>query len=557
MKQRTCAKWIPWAAAGLAFLGTVSWTSVTQGQVTNVVSNTTFEDATYDLEGNPTAPDGYARWPWAYRYAWGTYSDPGVDPVADLGFKYPADTPTNTCHKVVFDTTTYTEPQSGGGYGMGFGAGMNWNSFNPETVKMSTNRADYILSFDARAEGLLPDVATISGQMQVQMDAPDDSIQPPDADGGGDRIIQINQDVAVGSNWTHFEYTLDTANVDGGTPEKNLTLYGQLINSVNYNFNFDSPGRAFGFDADNVVYLDNVKLRVIMVTNTPSIPPPTTSIAIADWNFDDKPLDNVYGGYAWSANSSNPTFTYSGSAAGYGMGGSNAWILQMDNSVFASDPPAWAGGGTGGSGPVRFSEFSTSDLSAYAVSFEARVEGLTPDKLTTVATLQLFFDAPDDTLLPADDNTDNDSLARLDFSLAGVETNWQTFTFTLNSASVGGGSKTNLQAFYSKINGFRTQWQIENAASAGDWSYDADNSLIIDNFKLARTQVGCPPVILTTVGNTLKLTWDNPSSGTVKLQSATSLAGPWNEVAGASSGYTTPAVGTQSFFRTVWVPPTQ
>jgi hypothetical protein len=230
-------------------------------------------------------------------------------------------------------------------------------------------------------------------------------------------------------------------------PEKNLILAGQWINSVNYNLNFDAPGRAFGFDSDNIVYLDNVKLRVVMVTNNPSVPLPTATIAIVDWNFDDRPLDDVYGGYAWSANSGNPSFTYSGSAAGYGVGGSNAWILQMDNSVFANDPPAWAGGGSGGSGPVKFSEFNTSDLSTYQVSFDARVEGLAPDKLTTTAVLQLFFDAPDDTLQPADENTDNDRLGRLDFSLAGVETKWQTFTFTLNGASVGGGSKANLQAF--------------------------------------------------------------------------------------------------------------
>jgi hypothetical protein len=104
---------------------------------------------------------------------------------------------------------------------------------------------------------------------------------------------------------------------------------------------------------------------------------------------------------------------------------------------------------------------------------------------------------------------------------------------------------------------FRTQWQIENAASVGDWGYDADNTLVVDSFKLARVQVGCPPVVLTSAGNTLKLTWDAPSSGTVKLQSTTNLAGPWSDVLGASSGYTTLTTGSQSFFRTVWVPPTQ
>jgi len=555
MKQRLI-KWIPAAVAGLVLASAAGWNGTALGQVTNLVSNTTFEDATYDIDGNLQFPDGHARYPWAYRYAWGTYADPGVDPYSDMAFRYPAADPTDTCQQVLFDTSLYTAAQSGGGYGLGFGAGMNWNSFSPDTVKMSTNRVDYIFSFDARAEGMLPGVATISGQMQVQMDAPDDTIQPADANGDADRIIQINKDIAIGSNWTHFEFSLDNANVDGGTAEKNLTLYGQLINSVNYNLNFDGPGLAFGYDADNLVDLDNVKLLVLVHTNAPTIPPPTYSYPIADWNFDDKPLTDVYGGYAWSANSLQPVFTYSGGAVGYGVGGSNAWILQLDNSAMASDPPAWAGGGTGGNGAVDYSRFTTPDLSAYVLSFDAKVEGLAPDKLTTSCALQLFFDAPDDTLLPADDNTDNDSLARLDYSVSGLETNWQSYTFTLSQASVGGGAKTNLQAFFNKIMGFRIQWQIENAASAGDWSYDADNVLVVDNFKLACVQVGCPPLTLTPNGNALTVTWNPPSSGTVKLQSAPILSGPWSDVPGATSPYAAQPTKGQEFFRTIWVAPT-
>src|ERR1043166_998887 len=109
MKKRS-VNWIRRVAvAGLALAGVAGWNSKSLGQVTNLVSDTTFEDAIYDTEGNQLLPDGHARWPWGYRYAWGNYTDPGVDPYSDAAYRYPADNPTNTCQQVIFDTSAYTE----------------------------------------------------------------------------------------------------------------------------------------------------------------------------------------------------------------------------------------------------------------------------------------------------------------------------------------------------------------------------------------------------------------------------------------------------------------
>ncbi|HEY5911218.1 MAG TPA: hypothetical protein VJA21_11510, partial [Verrucomicrobiae bacterium] len=321
------------AAFGLVLAFMTSFTTPGSAQVTNTVSWVTYESFDlYDSTGTYIVlPAGLARWPWAYYYQWGYPVDPAVNPINDLYFMYPMENPTNTALKVTFDTTAYGPIPSGAGFCQGSGAGMP--AFDNTVILMSTNRKDYIMSFDARAEGLLPGVETVTAEMQTQMDAPDDSIQPADADGDADRIIQVNKAVAIGSNWTHFVYHLDDANVATETPERNLNLYGSLINSLNYNLNVHMPSDVFGFDYENYVYVDNVKLQVITDTNPPPVMPPTFAAQVGEWNFDDKDLWYAYGAYNWSQNSLLPTFTMDRYAAGWGVGGSNAWILQMDNSA--------------------------------------------------------------------------------------------------------------------------------------------------------------------------------------------------------------------------------
>jgi hypothetical protein len=88
------------------------------------------------------------------------------------------------------------------------------------------------------------------------------------------------------------------------------------------------------------------------------------------------------------------------------------------------------------------------------------------------------------------------------------------------------------------------------------WGYDTDNALIVDNIKLERLFVACPPLSVAASGENIIVTWPAPSTGTAKLQSATSLAGPFADVVGASSPYSTPSAGGPKYFRTVWVPPT-
>ncbi len=87
------------------------------------------------------------------------------------------------------------------------------------------------------------------------------------------------------------------------------------------------------------------------------------------------------------------------------------------------------------------------------------------------------------------------------------------------------------------------------------WGTDADNKIIIDNFKLESLPIGTPPLGISLSGDNVVVTWGPPSSGTVKLQSSLDLKN-WADVPSATSPYSTPLAGAPKYFRTQWVPPT-
>jgi hypothetical protein len=198
-------------------------------------------------------------------------------------------------------------------------------------------------------------------------------------------------------------------------------------------------------------------------------------------------------------------------------------------------------------------EADSPDLALYRVSFDARVEGLAPDRTNSSAVVQLHMYSADDTITPADEDTTADFIVRLDIPIAQVSSNWQSYTGLLSKANVGGGSKALFAEHHAAISGFRTQWQIENIASESEWGFDAENMLIIDNFKLERlVPIGSQPSISAARENgQLVLTWSTPNGSTVQLQSTSSITGEWQDVTGATSGHAVETEGTMQFFRLV------
>ncbi|HEX7860496.1 MAG TPA: hypothetical protein VF773_09235 [Verrucomicrobiae bacterium] len=500
---------------------------------TNTISLTTFE------------PDAAPGWSYGYFYSnngLGTYEN-------NRAFYLPEDVDmTNALYQFGFDLTDLSGTL---GYGTGTGAPL---TVTDPSGFVSGNRADYIITFDARAEGLAEGQTSGNAEMQVQF-------YMPNADATDVvRNFQVNLPFQPTAEWTTFRIALDEgslpSDVSAAAFETNYTATTQL----RFNVNLHEPHNQFDYDAGNVLFLDNVKVEAI---NRPTTPPVTlTPVTMAEWNFDDKPVGNVYS-YQWSQNANQPVPTAGNNPNGgdpntVGKDGSSGWFFNLDNSTFVSEKPDWAGGGTGGNGPVDFTLFSTNDLARYRVTFDARVEGLASDRETTTTVLQLHMDAPDDTFQPADEDANADFVIRLDVPISQVSSNWQTYTVTLDKANVGSGSKALFAQHHAAITGLRTQWQIENIASEADWGFDAENTLIIDNFKLERlfaegenTGGGTGPTLNAAHENgQLVLNWTAPE-GAYTLQSTENLGGEWSDVDGATSGYAAPTIGTMRFFRLV------
>jgi hypothetical protein len=548
MKNKRLLQWISGTICVLALTG---WTVTGLAQTTNLITLTTFD---YDFDAGISHN---LRWNYGYKYDWG-----GTAPAHSYWFNtayYEPDdwSMTNAMGQFNFDNAGYADfmiSYPTGGYGFGFGGGLNWT--NEASVFTATNREDYILTFRARAEGLKAGVTSANGEFQMQFAVPDNTIQPPDANTDDDMLMQVNLNFSVNSNWQTFVFTLDQGNIADGKTEADFITYRFEGCNPRFNINLHQPEGAWEFDADNMLYVDDIRLEVVQKAPPPP-PPPTAPIVVLEWNMDDKPGWGFYGGYNWSQNSYLPVFTYNEADAGAGVGGSNGWSLRMDNSALAAEPPQYAGGGTGGSGPVDYTLFSSGDLEDYMITFDARAEGLDPATFNTSLALQVFLRAPDDTLQPPDADTNNDLLVRLDFAVP-AGTNWQTTSYALSRGNVGAdaGSKANFTEHFSKIHDMNMQFQIENANSLTTWGFDTDNALIVDNIRLERLFVGCPPLSVATSGQNIVVTWESPSTGTVKLQSATDVDGPYAEVVGATSPHSTPISGAPKYFRTQWVPPT-
>jgi hypothetical protein len=479
--------------------------------------------------------DAGGVWSYGYYYSWGwpasgqftngTYGNDYayVDPIKVTGPVVGAYYFTNV---MMADLMT----NSGAGYGTGFGGPVLAGSYG--FLDLSTNLEDYILSFDARVEGLATGQTSGNAEMQAQWQS-------------GGNILQHNFGVSVNSNWTHYSALLSDATGIGGTPVTVsnwvYAIENFLVSGMTWNVNLHQPDLQFGFDENNRVYVDNIRLQMIVRTGAPPVLPPTQVKTMLDWNMDDKPMYGGYGGYNWSQNTFLPTFTWSPADAGFGVGGSNGWTLHMDNTALAPpNNPQWAGGGTGDNGPTDYSLFNTGDLKAYKLTFDSRVEGLDPARESTTCRLQFFMDIVDNNM-------------RLDFNIPGGS-NWVTTSYLLNSGSVGLGSKASFSTNHA-VTEVRIQCQIENANSGVDWGFDADNTLIVDNIKLERIVEATPPLSVVRSGNNIIVTWSQPTVGSAKLQSANSITGGWSDVTGATSPYST-AIGTTSrFFRTQWVAP--
>lgn len=461
---------------------------------------------------------------------------------------------TNNVFQYTFDSTVFAGFASW--WGTGFGMPVPW--INDPLAFNSLDLADYILSFDARVEGLVPGQATGICDMEFRLGTP-----------GSPAWALVKQiRYSPGSNWTHFVFNLDQGNyiAADGQPQTSYTTFtnGIAIGISDVRFNQNQPNpTAFGPDADNAIYMDNIKLEVLQYAGPPPPPPPKVALPIFDYNWDDKLLGYSWtafpGGTGWSQNANTASYWAINDVPGIGVGGSNAFVMAMDNSLIATDPPGvpqWAGGNIGGGGAVDYSRLTSPDLKDYRLNLAARVQGLAEAQEETPVTVQLIFNAPDDTLQPPDEDTARDLLIRLNVDISGIRSNWQTFTPLLKDAAVNAGSLANFQTHFSKTDEIAFQFQLQNPHQIAVWGYDAVNQIVIDDFKLERLVVGTPPLLVQALGDKVVVSWDAPSTGTVKLLRGSTVSTVTTEVVNATSPHTNAVSAGPLYFRTLWVPPT-
>jgi hypothetical protein len=499
-----------------------------QNTTTNRVSETTF--------------DANAGSPWSYGYF---YANNGLGTYdTQRSFYFPEDTDlTNAVFSHAFDITDLAGTT---GWGTGAGAPLFRADTDP-ALFVSGDRGDYILTFDAKAAGLAEGQTSANGEMQLQFYRKDEN-------GQDQNFLQVNLPFQPTADWKTFSFNLVDGSLGNNSLDADFAAHYTEITDLRFNMNFHEPFNAFGYDADNAVYIDNVKLDVI-ARPTVTTPGPTFAKSIVDWNMDEKPVWYEYH-YDWSQNDNHATFSGANAAGNNaeGVDGSTAWAITLDNSSFVENTPQYAGVGSGGGGPADFTAFDTSDLAAYRVSFAARAAGIDPSATSTAAVLQLFLDAADDAVA-ADEDTKNDAIGRFDFQVGRLTADWQTYTFKLSLAGATADTKANFAKAFNKIADLRTQWQIENAASAANWGFDADNAVYLDNIKIERIYEGLAPLVFTQEGTELVLSWAAPATGTTVLQAASAVDGPYTDVATTENSYRAPMTDAQKYFRLVWNAP--
>jgi hypothetical protein len=304
-----------------AALGTASHAQVS----TNQLSLTTF--------GPEIIP------PWGFTYL---YNNDGFGTATyNTHFYAPEDVDsTNGMWQLTFDATPLDTQVN---WGVGTGGPLSRDNTDP-TLFVSGDRADYILTFDAKVAGLLDGQTNANGEFQLQIGIPDAN--------GVNGTFQVNIPFQPTTNWQTFRVKLSDGSVatgDGKVFDEDFAARHDQVSSLQFAVNLHEPFRAFGYDADNALYLDNVKLEVIDRGATG--PQPTYAKTILDWNLDDKGLWYDYGPYDWSANSTHATFTQTRAGNTLGVDGSAGWALTFDNTAFADGVPSFAGGGVGGGGP--------------------------------------------------------------------------------------------------------------------------------------------------------------------------------------------------------------
>lgn len=128
----------------------------------------------------------------------------------------------------------------------------------------SAQLSDYTFMLSARAEGLLPGVTFTAVELYLGISAPDGTLNAPD--GNGDFLVGLRfpTGVALSEAFETSVLNLADATVADGSLD-NFTNFFSVANNITFSItnNESSGGGRFGFDAANVIAIDDVSLAVI------------------------------------------------------------------------------------------------------------------------------------------------------------------------------------------------------------------------------------------------------------------------------------------------------
>lgn len=450
------------------------------------------------------------------------------------------------------DATTWATAEIAGG--VSFGAPIN-----PITPTSALD--SLILSADVQSVGV------VSGQYGANVLI--NSLQFKDVD--GNIIFDFNGygTWASTSGFTHLSVPLSnlTYASDSLNPVTDLTnadvvgsivsftvvfQVSDLVGTIGAGGNQEVP--IFGFTNTGALLIDNIELAQIVNTNPPTPPTPTVEQTIWQANYDTTFPTGSYGYHDRDGNDTasgnwavNPTG---------GIGGSASSEYTVDLSSWSTNPPSnYSGFGIGANeNPIPYTLTSSSKAS-YRLYFSAKVGG-TSDGVTSVpAQIDLsFFNVTTNTTIEVYDLV----------STFALSTNWQSFVFDGGTNMQVATWNAQFQQLFNQnvtnVNQIEVQLGVNGSPNIATlFGYDADNTIDIDNIKVVQLVPGLAPLTIVQTNGQTQITWADPTTGgTAKLQSATSVAGPYTDVAGASSAtaspYTVPSGGQQQFYRTVWIP---
>jgi len=235
-----------------------------------------------------------------------------------------------------------------------------------------------------------------------------------------------------------------------------------------------------------------------------------------------------------------------------GISGGASLEYTVNLSAWNGNPPAsYSGFGLGvNESPLPYA-LTCAQPAAYRLYLSAKVGGTIPGITNVPAQVDVSFFTPNGTEV---------------FDLTSsfmLSTNWQSYEFdgatNLQIATWLTGAQSMFNQYVSQVNKMEVQISIPgNPNVATAVGYDANNTVDVDNIKMMDLVPGLAPLTIVETNAQTQVRWTDPATGgTAQLQSATNIAGPYVNVAGATSATTSPYVvppGTnQQFFRSAWI----